>query len=53
MVGYNLHALQWLRRDTEAAESEQLFREATTARKQRDKKRRARLGVKRPIVTVT
>ncbi|XP_026317592.1 WD repeat-containing protein 3 [Hyposmocoma kahamanoa] len=53
MVGYNLHALQWLRREVEAAESEQLFREATTARKQRDKRRRARQAVKRPIVTVT
>ncbi|PZC82993.1 hypothetical protein B5X24_HaOG208860 [Helicoverpa armigera] len=53
MVGYNVHALQWLRREAEAADSEQLFREAFTENKKRDKRRRARLAVKRPIVTVT
>ncbi|KAL0892901.1 hypothetical protein ABMA27_014581 [Loxostege sticticalis] len=53
MVGYNVHALQWLQRDAEAAESEQLFRDASTARRTRDKRRRTRQGLKRPIVTVT
>ncbi|KAJ0177105.1 hypothetical protein K1T71_007114 [Dendrolimus kikuchii] len=53
MVGYNLHALQWLHRDVEAADNEQLFREATTAKRARDKKRKTRQAIKRPIVTVT
>ncbi|KAG6445882.1 WD repeat-containing protein 3 [Manduca sexta] len=53
MVGYNVHALGWMRRELEAAESEQLFREATTARRNKDKRRRARQALKRPIVTIT
>ncbi|CAB3253596.1 unnamed protein product [Arctia plantaginis] len=53
MVGYNLHALHWLRRDVEAADAEQLFREATTERRAKDKRRRTRQAIKRPIVTVT
>lgn len=53
MVGYNLHALQWMRRDIEAADSEQLFRDATVARRSRDKRARTRQAIKRPIVTVT
>lgn len=53
MVGYNAHALQWLRREVEAADNEQLFREATTAKRANDKKRRTRQAIKRPIVTVT
>lgn len=53
MVGYNLHALHWLRREVEAAEAEHLFREATTERRAKDKRRRARQAIKRPIVTVT
>ncbi|XP_052740264.1 WD repeat-containing protein 3-like [Bicyclus anynana] len=53
MVGYNLHALQWMRRDIEAADNEQLFHDATVARRTRDKRARTRQAVKRPIVTVT
>lgn len=53
MVGYNVHALQWLRREAEAADNEQLFREAFSENRKRDKRRRARQAVKRPIVTVT
>lgn len=53
MVGYNVHALQWLRREAEAADNELLFREAFTENRKRDKRRRARQAVKRPIVTVT
>ncbi|CAG5031848.1 unnamed protein product [Parnassius apollo] len=53
MVGYNLHALQWLRREAEAAESEQLFKVAVGEKKARDSKRRARQAVKRPIISVT
>lgn len=53
MVGYNMHALQWLRRDAEEADSEQLFKEAFTENRKKDKRRRARQAVKRPIVTVT
>lgn len=53
MVGYNLHALQWMKRDIEAAESVQLFREATQMRVNKDKRRRTRQALKRPIVTVT
>ncbi|CAG9786267.1 unnamed protein product [Diatraea saccharalis] len=53
MVGFNMHALQWMKREAEAAESEQLFKEATDARRTRDKRRRTRQAVKRPIVTVT
>ncbi|XP_053607105.1 WD repeat-containing protein 3 [Plodia interpunctella] len=53
MVGFNVHALHWMRREVEARESEQLFREASSARRTRDKRRKARQAVKRPIVTVT
>lgn len=53
MVGYNVHALQWMRREVEAAESEQLFRDATNQRRTKDKRRRTRHAVKRPIITVT
>lgn len=53
MVGYNVHALHWLRREVEAADSEQLFRDATSERRTRDKRRRTRHAVKRPILTVT
>ncbi|XP_063380807.1 WD repeat-containing protein 3 [Cydia fagiglandana] len=53
MVGYNVHALQWMRREAEAADAEQLFREATDARRSKDRRRRARQALKRPIVTVT
>ncbi|CAK1547083.1 unnamed protein product [Leptosia nina] len=53
MVGFNLHALQWLQRDVEANESEQLFRVATDERRTADKRTRRRRALKRPIVTVT
>lgn len=53
MVGYNVHAFQWMRREAEAADAEQLFREAGDARRAKDKRRRTRHAVKRPIVTVT
>ncbi|KAL4709936.1 hypothetical protein ACJJTC_003899 [Scirpophaga incertulas] len=53
MVGFNVHALQWLQRQAEAEDSEQLFRDATAARRTRDKKQRTRRALKRPIVTVT
>ncbi|CAH2106551.1 unnamed protein product [Euphydryas editha] len=48
MVGFNVHALQWLQRDAEAAHGEQLFREAARARRVRPRR-----ALKRPIVTVT
>ncbi|XP_049869010.1 WD repeat-containing protein 3 [Pectinophora gossypiella] len=53
MVGFNVAALQWARRREEAAGAELLFREPAAARRARDKRRRTRQGVKRPIVTVT
>ncbi|CAH2268985.1 WD repeat-containing protein 3 [Pararge aegeria] len=53
MVGYNMHALQWMRRDIESADSEQLFHDATVARRSRDKRARTRQAAKRPIVNVT
>ncbi|KAI8435791.1 hypothetical protein MSG28_004019 [Choristoneura fumiferana] len=52
-VGYNVHAFQWMRREAEAADAEQLFREAGDARRAKDRRRRTRHAVKRPIVTVT
>ncbi|XP_047517729.1 WD repeat-containing protein 3 isoform X2 [Pieris napi] len=53
MVGYNLHAIQWLQRDVEANENEQLFREATNERRANEKRTRRKRALKRPIVTVT
>lgn len=53
MVGYNVHALHWLQREAEAAEGELLFREATVDKRRRDRKKRSRAAVKRPIITVT
>ncbi|XP_068631733.1 WD repeat-containing protein 3 [Battus philenor] len=53
MMGYNLHALQWLRREAAAEEGEQLFREAVGEKRVRDSRRRARHALKRPIVTIT
>ncbi|XP_072932107.1 WD repeat-containing protein 3 [Epargyreus clarus] len=53
MVGYNAHALQWARREAAAAGAEQTFAAAGDARRQRDRRRRAKLALKRPIVTVT
>ncbi|XP_045497720.1 WD repeat-containing protein 3 [Colias croceus] len=53
MVGYNLHALQWLRREAEAREEEQLFASAGETRKLRERNTRRRHALKRPIVTVT
>ncbi|CAH0719479.1 unnamed protein product, partial [Brenthis ino] len=49
MVGFNLHALQWLRRDAEALAAEQLFRDAALARRRHTRRR----ALKRPIVTIT
>ncbi|RVE44463.1 hypothetical protein evm_010867 [Chilo suppressalis] len=53
MVGFNVHALQWMKREAEAADSEQLFREAIDTRRTRDRRRKTRQALKRPIVTVT
>ncbi|KAI5651750.1 dip2/Utp12 family domain-containing protein [Phthorimaea operculella] len=53
MVGYNVHALRWAAREAEAAASEQLFREAAGNKRAKDKRKRTRQALKRPIVTVT
>ncbi|XP_013142980.1 PREDICTED: WD repeat-containing protein 3 [Papilio polytes] len=53
MVGYNLHALQWARREAEAARSEQLFLAAAGERRARHARTKQRHALKRPIVTIT
>ncbi|XP_059045392.1 WD repeat-containing protein 3 [Achroia grisella] len=50
VVGYNVHALQWARREAEARGRELSFQAATTVAQRAVRRRRA---VKRPIVTVT
>nr|XP_026488456.1 WD repeat-containing protein 3 [Vanessa tameamea] len=52
MVGFNVHALQWLRREQEAAQGEQLFREAAGERTRRERRARTRRALKRPVVSV-
>ncbi|KPJ02709.1 WD repeat-containing protein 3 [Papilio xuthus] len=53
MVGCNLHALQWARREVEADRSEQLFRVSTGQRRARHARTKLRHALKRPIVSIT
>ncbi|CAG9584478.1 unnamed protein product [Danaus chrysippus] len=53
MVGFNLHALQWVRREAESSAGEQLFRDATVARKSRDKRATIARAKKRAIISIT
>ncbi|KAJ2945917.1 hypothetical protein O0L34_g4833 [Tuta absoluta] len=53
MVGFNVQALRWAAREAEAAASEQLFREAAGNKRAKDRRKRTRQALKRPIVTVT
>ncbi|PSN31419.1 WD repeat-containing protein 3 [Blattella germanica] len=51
MVGYNLHGLQYLRRELEAKEGVQLFRDATLEKRKKDRQKRKReMVAKRAIM---